>query len=82
MLKYIKQKKLDLHNKGLWMKLNYRNTNSEKEFYLKIELEDKGIIWEFGLDMLNLKKDYQNLEEQDLYMKEHQKLIPPIQEYG
>lgn len=37
MQKYIKQKKLDLHNKELWMKLNYKNINLEKEYYLKIE---------------------------------------------
>lgn len=58
MLKSIKLKRLDLHNKELWMRLNYKNINLGKESYLKTELEDKEIIWEFGSDMLNLKKDY------------------------
>lgn len=57
MLKSIKPKKLDLLNKGLWMRLNYKNINSGKESYLKTELEDKEIIWEFGSDMLNLRRD-------------------------
>lgn len=58
MLKFIRPKKYDLHNSVSWMRQNYRNINLEKGYYLRIESEDKGIIWEFGLDMLNLRKDY------------------------